>query len=400
MNSDSKLNIYLKRSNAPKSQSSKASFKAPKIGYLRNTELGEIWVVDWFLKEGHLHGKYELNRISGLHELIDDNLTDFNPSQATVIDTETTGLAGGTGTYAFIIGAGFWRGNEFIVRQYMMRDFNEEPAQLKAFLEDFTGRAITYNGKCFDIPLLKNRYRLHRFDSPFEDIEHLDMLFPCRRIWKRNLSSFKLTQIEENILGYAREDDIPSHLIPSIFFDYLQCRDEKLLYPILHHNRDDILSLYHLSCIASNIISGSIEWGTNDDDLLLSLAEIYFRRQKYDKVINLTDRINSDFALKSTLKEASQLKALSFKRLGRWREAADSFSGMHDIEPEIYSSIEMAKLYEHKLKNFEKALEIVKKAESMIELLSFMGLDLSKTALELLHRKNRLNKKISRLLNN
>ena len=134
-------------------------------------------------------------------------------------------LAGGTGTYAFIIGAGFWRDDEFVIRQYMMRDFNEEPAQLTALMEDFTGSVITYNCKCFDLPLLNNRYRLHRFESPFEKVQHLDMLFPCRRIWKRTLPGFKLTQVEESILHYARQDDIPSHMIPSIFFDYLQTRN-------------------------------------------------------------------------------------------------------------------------------------------------------------------------------
>lgn len=398
MSLDSKFDIYLKQSAVNNKSSAKPGFHPPKIGYLRNTDSGEIWVVDWIYNSGYLHGKYELSCIDNIHDIVDSNSSGFNPSQATVIDTETTGLAGGTGTYAFIIGAGFWRENEFVIRQFMMRDFNEEPAQLLALAEDFSGSVITYNGKCFDIPLLTNRYRLHRFDSPFENIQHLDMLFPCRRIWKRNLSGFKLTQIEEMILGYAREDDIPSHMIPSIFFDYLQVRDEKLLYPILHHNRDDVLSLYHLTCIASDIVSRSFDIGSNSDDLLLSLAEICFNQKRYELAIDLTDKANRDFTSKMTLKQASQLKALAFKKLGKWEDAVNSFSDMFDIEPEVYSSIELAKLFEHKLRDPVQALDIVKMAEALLELLSYMGLDTSKTVAELIHRKNRLQRKIAHML--
>ncbi len=398
MSLDSKLNIYLNRSSTKKSKSNAVKLQPPRMGYIRSTSLGDIWVVDWEYERGYLHGKTELEYVENIHEFIDPKLTRFNPAMATVLDTETTGLAGGTGTYAFIMGAGFWRDDKFIVRQYMMRDFNEEPAQLTALTEDFTGSVITYNGKCFDIPLLTNRFRLHRFDSPFEKADHLDMLFPSRRIWKHRLPGFKLTAMECNVLGYARDGDIPSHLIPSIFFDYLQSHNEELLYPILHHNRDDILSLYMLACIASKTVSDCFEIGSNDDAVLLSLAEAYFNQGNYESAIGLIDKIKFEFASKDIAKQASRIKALSYKKTGDWERAAQAFSGMNDIEPEIFSAIELAKLYEHKMKDPVRALEIVKQAESLLELLDYMGIDTAKTRQELDHRKNRLRSKVSRLL--
>ncbi len=398
MNLDSKLNIYLKQASSKKLDKPKPKFQPPRIGYLRQTSLGEIWVVDWEYEKGYLHGSQELQFVDSVHEFLDLNLSGFNPSLATVIDTETTGLAGGTGTYAFIIGAGFWRDDKFVVRQYMMRDFNEEPAQLIALNEDFTGSTITYNGKCFDLPLLTNRYRLHRFDSPFEKTDHLDMLFPCRRIWKRSLPGFKLTQMEENVLGYARVDDIPSHLIPSIFFDYLQTRNEELLYPILHHNRDDILSLYILACVASQKVSECFEFGSNDDALLLSLAETCFAQRNYEMAISLIDKIKPEFVSKDIIIQASRIKALAYKKTSRWDEAIDAFTGMNDLEPEYQCLIELAKLYEHKLKDPVKALEIVTRAESLLEYMFYMGIDCTTIEAELIHRKKRLNSKISRLL--
>jgi uncharacterized protein YprB with RNaseH-like and TPR domain len=398
MNQDSKLNIYLNLGKARPRPEVKPKFQPPRIGYLRETKLGDIWVVDWQYESGHLHGNRELTKIDTIPVSLDFNLNGFNPSAATILDTETTGLAGGTGTYAFIIGAGFWQADKFIVRQYMMRDFNEEPAQLMALAEDFSGSVITYNGKCFDLPLLTNRYRLHRFEIPFTDAPHLDLLFPCRRLWKRSLPGFKLTQMEEAVLGYARVDDIPSHLIPSIFFDYLQNRDETLLYPILNHNRDDILSLYHLTHIAASLVNQYLENGGNDDDITLSLAEIYFNQRDYYQAIALIDKINPQFASSATLKQASMMKAVACKRLGRYQEAVDSFATINTLEPELDFLIELAKIYEHKLKDFDKALEMVRQAESVLELMSYLGQADEALNGQLNHRKNRLQRKVNRLL--
>jgi hypothetical protein len=397
MDLQDRLNIYLK-SSLEKERCPQLN-PIPRIGYIRQTPCGDTWIVDWSYEAGSLHGGYRLEKsASAIPGLIDPLLNGLNPSLASVIDTETTGLAGGTGTYAFIIGCGFWRGDNFIIRQYIMRDFNEEPAQLCAFASDITRSLITYNGKCFDMPLLTNRFRLHRFEPPFNSKPHLDMLPPCRRIWKRHLTSFKLSAIELNILGYARQDDIPSYMIPSIFFDYLQNRDETVLYPILNHNRDDVLSLYVLTAIAGSLIENCFINGGNDDDLLLSLTEICFNYGKYDQAIELAEKIKPDFASEETSKKTLLLKALAYKKLGDWQNALQAFDGINGLKPEIFSLIEQAKLHEHKYRDFRRALEAVAKAEKLIEFGIYAGEGASSELAAIMHRKKRLLYRLSRTL--
>jgi uncharacterized protein YprB with RNaseH-like and TPR domain len=397
MDLDSKINIYL---NSVKSESTQKNNtkNQPLIGYIRNTPYGETWVVDWIYQPGQTHGRFPIRKTEQINRFLDITLPQFNPSLATVLDTETTGLAGGTGTYAFIIGIGFWRGDDFIVRQYLMRDFNEEPAQLFAFAKDFTGSIITFNGKCFDIPLLKNRFKLHKFEQAFPESNHLDMLFPCRRIWKRHLDSFKLSIIERDILGFARVNDVPSHLIPSLFFDYLQSRDETILHPILHHNRDDILSLYQLTIAAGDLINRVFDIGCNDDDLILSLAEILFNQCQYRETVNLLNKVNRQFAAKQTLNRAFQVKATALKKLNQWDEAIEAFLDSQRTDDQIIALIESAKLYEHKKKQPRLALEMVNRAESFLEFAEVTGVDIRKIRADITHRKNRLIKKINRLL--
>jgi hypothetical protein len=395
MGLDSKFDIYLNslKTNTPRKKNTK---NQPQLGYIRQTAHGEVWVVDWVFPLGYIHGSYPIKKVTSVHQLIDFSIPDFNPSLATVIDTETTGLAGGTGTYAFIIGIGFWSGDDFIVRQYLMRDFNEEPAQLRAFAEDFTGSLISFNGRCFDMPLLTNRFKLHRFERPFAGTDHLDMLFPSRRIWKRHLPSFKLSVLERDILGFARVDDIPSHLIPSLFFDYLQNRDETILHPILHHNRNDIISLYQLTAVAGDIVNRICESGGNDDNLIVSLAEIYFNLRQYDKTIDLLNKVNRQFADKGTINRAGQLKAIALKKINHWDEAIEAFLEVSRASQEIQALIESAKLYEHKKRQPQKALDLVNRAESIIEFAEIKGDNVRLILAELYHRKRRLLNKINR----
>lgn len=394
MDLESKLNIYL--SNDSQSRAKISRLQPPRVGQLRDTPFGEVWQVDWSYPEGYLHGIYELVRASGIHDLLDCNLPDFSPAGASVIDTETTGLAGGTGTYAFIIGAGFWTANHYIVRQYVMRDFSEEAAQLWAFSKDFTGTVISYNGKCFDIPLLYNRFRLHRFEPPFENRPHLDMLFPCRRIWKRHLNRFKLTDIEKQVIGYARTDDVPSHLIPSIFFDFLQNRDESALYPILHHNRDDILSLYHLTVISSNLLNRYAGNGGNDDELALTLAEMRYRRRDYEGALSMLATIKHEFAASQTSIHARKLKAMALKRQGRWQEACAEYDSLLRINPTPAAAVESAKIYEHKLRDFKRALDRVNQALALSEFEAYTSKGSGAACPDLARRKARILNKISR----
>lgn len=181
------------------------------------------------------------------------------PSGLVFLDTETTGLAGGAGTCAFLIGIGMARGNTFEVRQYFLRDYPEERALLAALaevLQEYSG-LVTFNGKTFDVPLLENRYTLARLASPFDRMLHLDMLHPARRLWKLRLESCRLENLEQRLLGITREGDVDGSEIPAIYFDYLRTGDARGLQPVFYHNALDIVTLAALTVEASQVIAAA-----------------------------------------------------------------------------------------------------------------------------------------------
>ncbi len=163
------------------------------------------------------------------------------------LDTETTGLSGGTGTYAFLVGAGYVDAGRFVVKQFFMRDLDEEPALLAA-LAPLLSRAdglVTYNGAGFDLPLLETRFVLARRRWP--DRWHLDLLPPARRVWGGRFGDCRLATLESGVLGLSREDDLPGAMIPAVYFDYLRRRHPGAVPRIFTHNRHDVLSLVALT---------------------------------------------------------------------------------------------------------------------------------------------------------
>jgi uncharacterized protein len=160
------------------------------------------------------------------------------------LDTETTGLAGGTGTYAFLVGAGWIEGDAFVVAQHFMRDLDEEPALLAALapLLERAGGVVTFNGAGFDLPLLETRFVLARRRWPAA-LPHLDLLRPSRRVWTGCFDDCRLGTLERDVLGLSREEDVPGALIPSLYFDWLRRRHAGPLARVFAHNRDDVLSL-------------------------------------------------------------------------------------------------------------------------------------------------------------
>jgi uncharacterized protein YprB with RNaseH-like and TPR domain len=162
------------------------------------------------------------------------------------LDAETTGLAGGTGTYAFLVGAAWLEDDRLVLTQHFMRDFDEEPALLAALrplLERASG-LVTFNGATFDLPLLETRFLMTRLRWPI--LPHLDLLRPARRVWTSYLADCRLATLEREVVGVAREDDIAGGLIPALYFDFLRSRRAAPLGRVLAHNRDDILTLVSL----------------------------------------------------------------------------------------------------------------------------------------------------------
>jgi uncharacterized protein YprB with RNaseH-like and TPR domain len=171
------------------------------------------------------------------------------------LDAETTGLAGGTGTYAFLVGAGYVEGDDFVVAQFFMRDFDDEGALLAALtplLEGATG-IVTFNGAGFDLPLLETRYVLARLR--WHPLAHVDLLVPARRVWARCLPDCRLTTLERDVLSFARRHDVAGHEIPGRYFGFLRHGNARVLEPVFTHNRDDVLSLVALLAWFSRSLS-------------------------------------------------------------------------------------------------------------------------------------------------
>jgi uncharacterized protein YprB with RNaseH-like and TPR domain len=221
------------------------------------------------------------------------------------LDTETTGIQGGTGICPFLIGVGHFSDEGFEMIQYFIRDFDEEPSMLCALgelLENFD-LVITYNGASFDIPLLESRLTLARMDNPFARLAHFDLLNTARRLWRNGHGSCRLAALER-LLSFVRGPDVPGSMIPRAYFDFLQQRPTPELPHIFTHNLDDVVSLAALTIHACDRIAA--EPPLLDEPLdIFSLARVYENASDWVKAKDLYEK-----ALAGGLPEATRMKAL------------------------------------------------------------------------------------------
>jgi uncharacterized protein YprB with RNaseH-like and TPR domain len=189
-----------------------------------------------------------------------------DPRQWLFLDTETTGLAGGTGTYAFLVGLAWWDAHGLQVEQLFMRDLDEEHSLLLELAERMEQRRVllTFNGKSFDWPLLETRYRMTRAIAASAPRLHLDLLHPARQLWRLRLGSVRLKELERHVLegadgrlDWTRQDDIDSALIPQMYFDYLRGGPAEPLAGVFHHNQMDLRGLAALAAKIFAMLGGT-----------------------------------------------------------------------------------------------------------------------------------------------
>ena len=251
-------------------------------------ERGEFFLVETAVHLEVRHGDVPLSRFHAIEPstvsvlTAEPDLEDFDLRRAVFLDTETTGLAGGAGTAAFLIGVGWVDGERFRVRQYFMRDYHEEAALLHALAEELRrfDRLVTFNGKMFDVPLLDARFRLNRGRFPLASAPHLDLLHPARRLWKARLESCRLQSLEAGLMGLRRAGDIPGEEIPQVYFDWVRRRDARMLARVFEHNRQDIVSLAALAVLACQWVE---EGRAEDPRDVFSLARVLERARLYDR---------------------------------------------------------------------------------------------------------------------
>ncbi len=372
----------------------------PGEGREEETPFGRCYLRELKFPLDYRHGSSTLEGIltcSGSNLAIpsrDNQLQSFNPHRAIFLDIETTGLAGGTGTWAFLIGTGRVEQGYFILRQYFLR----RPAEERALLSHFATEAeayptmITFNGKMFDLPLIQTRQLLSGFRQT-EPETHLDLLHCARILWRKRLASRSLRSIEEALLGLQRHDDIPGAEIPAVYFDYLRRGKTERLKTVFNHNVLDILSMVTLlerisllgggSCIehpAEALALGRLLLSTGRDTEGIS----YLQQAAYCNRFSLAG-------------EAALELARYYKRKGNWPEAIEIWQSIVERDQTGPAAcVELAKYHEHHRRDYGLATEYAGKALIMVERFhnpSANG-ELSRSAL--LHRIERLKRKQNR----
>ncbi len=341
-------------------------------GQVVETAFGKHFETERLYERHRRHGSVGIADLADLPEdllaaLSEGAITQSPPSRWAFLDTETTGLAGGTGTYAFLIGVGSIGSDGFRLRQFFMRDYDEEASVLAALAEHLAPFEvlITYNGKAYDQPLLETRYRMVRSRPPFTHLEHLDVLFGARRLWKLRLESCRLVDLENQVLGVERQGDLPGEMIPYYYFEYLRMRQAFRLVPIFHHNATDIVSLACLTAIVPAAFGDSAKLRHGAD--MVGLARWLAAAGRDEEAIGLYRRA-VDAGLPDSLlfRSLAEVGALE-KRLGRDVAALEVFTDLA-ASPNPYRAhafTELAKHYEHRERNYTLAIEMTQKARAI-----------------------------------
>ena len=285
----------------------------------------------------------------------DERLAGVEFQRMAFVDTETTGLAGGSGTYAFLVGVGLFEGESFTIHQFFMRDYGEEPALLHALggMLDELEAIVSFNGKSFDMPLLETRFIMARQQPRLVDAPHLDLLPVARRFWKYRLDSCALSSLETSVLGVRRtQEDVPGWFIPRLYADYARTRDAREMPRIFYHNAQDILSLVTLTARLCTLLAGPLLAGPFPPDGDIPGEDLYgLGRFLYD----LGDMAGAEAAYREAARtcQASGVREMAMrdlayllKRQERRDEMVSWWQQLADIAGAVYACEELAKHYE------------------------------------------------------
>ena len=311
------------------------------------------------------------------------------------LDTETTGLSGGAGTYAFEIGIGLLTERGLTVRQLVMPDM---PGERKMLLEvaDLARThdiLVTFNGKSFDIPLLESRMVMNGIRPCLSGLPHLDLLHVCRRIYRLRLKRCTLRSLEEAVLGKKREDDLPGSEAPERYFQYLRTGEYALLREVLRHNEEDVIALAQLMGHVCSVFRdpGRIRY----DEDLYSVARTLEKSGKAERAAGCYRLLQRG----KMAPQACYRLAYGCKRRGEWRQMEEICLEMiRSGQNGIWPYTEMAKHCEHAEKDYARALKYA--ADGMNALLDRMppdGVSPEKELISIRRRIERLQRKQNRI---
>jgi uncharacterized protein YprB with RNaseH-like and TPR domain len=303
-----------------------------------------------------------------------------NPEKWLFLDTETTGLAGGTGTYAFLIGLAWWDAGGFQIEQLFMRDFAEEHSVLCQLAARLAERPVlvTFNGKTFDWPLLENRFRMTRSIPVPSLAAHLDLLHPARALWKFRLGTVRLTDLEREVLnptmlGWCREGDVSSKFIPQFYFDYLRGGPPEPLLGVARHNQMDLRGL---GALFGKINALLADEDNPDDEMhgldLFGLSKFLHRRgDKGRAQVACAQAVGLRLPVEFHSRAQYDL-ALMAKRNGEYQRAAELWHEIlgHEILADsayaIHACEQLVIHYEKRVRDHERALEFAHRARGLL----------------------------------
>lgn len=289
-----------------------------------------------------------------------------DPERWLFLDTETTGLAGGTGTYAFLVGLAWWEAGGLQIEQLFLRDLHEEHSLLQELSARLAERPVlvTFNGKSFDWPLLENRFTMTRVIRVPQLAAHLDLLHPARALWRLRLGSVRLVELERHVLdvtrlGWHREDDVASALIPQYYFDYLRGGTGQPLAGVVKHNQMDLRGLAVLfGRINSLLESGENGFGESDSLDLFGLSR-FLRRKGEKELAHSACAYALDAGLPAEFRpQATRELALMAKRRGQADHAASLWHELvADPQETILACEQLAMHYERRSRDLARAME-------------------------------------------
>jgi uncharacterized protein len=281
---------------------------------------------------------------------LDPTLAPHDPAGALYLDTETTGLSGGVGTVAFLVGLGYFEAGRFVVEQLLLRQLGEEAPLLHRVAERVARASllVSYNGKSFDLPMLKTRCIMSRMPVP-EARPHVDLLHVARRVHKHRLAQVTLGAIESEVLGFVRTCDVPSAEIPARYFHYLRTGDASPLEAVVDHNAWDVVSMAALLGLYGEPLSGLAPID------LVGIAKTLRRAKSLDRAHAIIDHAVSAGAGAPAVRARAEIaKARGDKAL-----ALADFETLVDTVDDPAIRLALAKLYEHHAKRPIEALRLL-----------------------------------------
>jgi len=386
---------------APASIPSRFPIETVVPGVEISTIFGPAYTISKQFDDTYRHGWYDLKSFPDLTLLAEwgrlPHLVETRPEDIVFLDTETTGLVGGTGTIVFLVGLGYHTPAGFQVDQLYLRDPAEEPAFLAA-LDRWLSRfqtIVTFNGKSFDIPLINTRYTLNAITSPAPQKQHLDLLHLARRLWRDRLPSRALGDLEKEIVGFYRGDDeVPGYLIPQYYFDYLRTADARPMSGVIYHNMVDIITLAVLFNFIGSLLANPSQTDIHTLDLA-AIARLYEELGHLEEAAEMYER-----CIAQGLPEEQFFKTIErFATMRRKQGRADLAAGlwMHAVERNhIPALIELAKYYEHQTGELVESMGCVNKAITLLASSRLPSFQRKFLLDELTRRLARLEKKLGR----